>query len=133
MLLGRIRMDDLLSGDRRSWVIAESLSDLIPPELIAADDRKNNRQLVEAQLQVDERKGERRTCDGCKNRNACQSERRSQVDRRQVDGRQFVSSAPEDAFRSHRFGATPRLQIRTFLLSVLLATLVLAWFTPAVN
>jgi len=133
MLLGRIRTDDLLSQDRESWYTAESLSELLPPELTTTGGRENDRLLAEVQLQVDERKGERRNCNNCQNRTACQSERRTHVDRRQVDGRYFVSRAPDENSYMHRFRASPRSQIRTFLYSVLLATLIFAWFTPAVN
>ncbi len=133
MLLGRIRLDDLLSQDQESWYAAESITELMPPELTTPDTPDDYRLLVKAQLQVDERKGERRSCQGCANSTACQSERRTRVERRQVDGRRFVSHAAADSFKTHRFKASPRSQIRTFLYSVLLATLILVWLTPAIN
>lgn len=133
ILLGRIRLDDLLSQDRESWFAAASLTELIPPELTTSGSREDYRLLAVAQLQVDERKGERRSCQGCTNRTACHSERRTNIDRRQVDGRDFVSRAPAEYSGTHRFRTSPRSQLRTFLLSVLLATLLLVWFTPAVT
>ena len=60
LLLGRIRLDDELSTDKIVWSPANRFSEMLPPEisnLTSWDDYQN---LVEARMQVDERKSERR-------------------------------------------------------------------------
>lgn len=133
MLLGRIRLDDLLSQDQKAWVAAQSVSELMPQELVLPDTGNEHNLLTAARLQHDERADERRNHQGAVKMSAFQSDRRTHIERRQVDGRHFISRAAADTSTTHRFRASSRTQIRTFLYSVLLATLILAWLTPAVT
>lgn len=118
LLLGRIRIEDELSRDRISWSVAGQLLDL--------NSQGDYRQLIIAQLQADERRGARR-CSDCKNRGNCK-ERRVLPDRRKTSGGIPVifqgrsESAPDQKSR--------HAHLRTVLLALLLASMMLAWLVP---
>ena len=123
LLLGRIRLDDELSTDKTTWSPANCFSGMLLPEVMNLTSWNDYQKLVEARIQVDERKTERR-CMHCTNRDNCQTERRRNKDRRRVDDSVLAS-------KSH-FNTSDRQSIRRLLLlALLLATLMIVWLYPA--
>ena len=122
LLLGRICLDDELSKDGTTWRSAKLSIELLPAELQHLKNRDDYQHLLIARMQVDERKGERR-CQHCSHCSGCHSERRRLKDRR---GRDSDHQASQFLFgrilQQHR--------VRTWVLSVLLVTVVLAWLLP---
>ena len=126
ILLGRIRLEDDISRDRVSWSPAGQLTTLLPEQLLNLNSQDDCRQLIITQLLADERVGERR-CPGCNNRGNC-TERRMLPDRRQP------SSGIPVTFQGYTRttpGQKPQqAHLRTVLLALLLASMVLAWLVP---
>lgn len=122
LLLGRIRLDDELSADKSAWSPADFFSDMLPPEVTSLTSREDYQKLLEARLLVDERKSDRR-CQHCPNRDKSHPERRHNGDRRRKDDsvliRQYICN------NSNR-----QSTLRPLLLTLLLATLMLAWLYP---
>ena len=123
LLLGRIRLDDELSTDKRTWSPANSFSGMLPPEVVNLTSWNDYRKLAAARMQADERKSERR-CMHCPNRDNGYPERRHNRDRRREDdngiaGRYLLNC---------RDCQSPW---RPLLLTLLLATLMLVWLYPA--
>jgi len=122
LLLGRIRLDDELSTDKKTWSPANCFSGMLPPEVINLTSWNDYQKLIEARIQADERKSERR-CTHCPNRDNFQPERRSNKDRRRVDDGGLV--------RQYLYNNTDRQSTRRLLLlTLLLATLSFAWLYP---
>jgi len=123
LLLGRIRLQDELSTDKTTWTTVNCFSGMLPPEVINLTSWDDYQKLVEARIQVDERKSERR-CTHCPNRDNCQLERRRNKDRRRVDDAGLVSQ--------YLYNNTDRQSTRRpLLLTLLLATLMFVWLYPA--
>ena len=123
LLLGRIRLADELSTDRTVWSPASSFSEMLPPEVTKLESWDDYQKLVEARLQVDERKSERR-CRQCSNRDSCHPERRQGGDRRQNDDAGLVQHYLYN--NNNQLSST-----RPLLLTLLLATVMFAWLYPA--
>lgn len=129
LLLGRIRLDDELSQDRESWVIASCLDSLLPPELTCQSCWDDFQKLVMAQMKVDERKGDRRS-GKCKHYLDRNLEQRTSSDRRsEVDNTLLCQHMMARSLCANRQNEAPRYR-RTFLLVLLLTTLMLAWLNP---
>ena len=122
LLLGRICLDDELSADKSTWSPANCFSDMLPPEVINLTSWDDYQKLVEARMQVDERKSERR-CQHCPNRNPCHPERRRNRDRRRQDDSVLVGRYLYN--NSNRQSA-----LRPLILALLLATVLFAWLYP---
>ena len=122
LLLGRIRLKDELSTNKTTWTPVNSFSGMLPPEVINLHSWDDYQKLVEAQIQADERKSERR-CAHCTNRVERQPERRRNQDRRRVDDNGLV--------RQYLYNHTDRQSTRRLLLlTLLLATISFAWLYP---
>ena len=122
LLLGRIRLDDELSIDKTLWSSASQFSEMLPLEISNLSSWDDYQNLVEARMQVDERKSERR-CQHCSQRDKCQPERRTHTDRRREDDTGLVQQ-----YLYNRADWESRL--RPLLLTLLLATVMFAWLFP---
>lgn len=129
ILLGRIRLDDELSRDRRSWSPAGSLTGLLPHEMLELSSWEDYQSYIEARMQVDERRGERRcaTCEGCTGG----IERRVAGERRHADNHNLIDSYVFGLHARQPHGGTRARRVRTLLLTLVLASLVFAWLVPA--
>jgi hypothetical protein len=122
LLLGRIRLDDELSIDRAAWSPVRLFSSLLPPEVANLASWDDYEQLIEARMQVDERKSDRR-CQHCTSRDPCHSDRRTGKDRRHQD-----DAGPLRQYLYTNVDREPTL--RPLLLTLLLATVMFAWLFP---
>jgi hypothetical protein len=128
ILLGRIRLDDELSRDRRSWSPAGTLTGLLPPGMLDISSWEDYQRYIEARMQVDERRGERR-CPSC-DTPAGAGERRVTGERRRADSRNLIDSYVFGLHaRQPRSDARAR-RVRALLLTLLLASVVFAWLVP---
>lgn len=130
ILLGRIRLQDELSVDQVSWSCAESVTDLMPPELSDLSSWDNYQQLVISRMKVDERKGERRRA-GSNAGNRPETDRRKNPDRRRNDDGEFVTRHMFNRDFSYLANSPQSHRLRTLLLALLLATLLYAWLAPS--
>jgi len=122
LLLGRIRLEDELSTNKTTWTPVNSFSGMLPPEVINLTSWDDYQKLVEARIQVDERKSEQR-CTHCPNRDEAHPERRRNRDRRRVDDSGLV--------RQYLYNNTERQSMRRLLLlTLLLATVSFVWLYP---
>ena len=129
-ILGRICLDDELSQDGQRWTTANHCPDLLPIELQNLNSWDDYQQLVIARMQVDERKGERRRSP-CSKDYGCQPERRTTTERRDMENDRLIYQ--------YLFGRPPapgahtgeQKKLRPLLLTLLLATLVIAWLLPS--
>jgi len=122
LLLGRIRLNDELSSNRTNWLPADSFADMLPSEVVNLDSWEDYQRLVEARMQVDERKAERRR-HTCANQGKCHPERRIKGDRRHTDDSILV--------RQYLYYNSGRqVGRRPLLLTLLLVTLMYAWQYP---
>jgi hypothetical protein len=130
ILLGRIRLDDELSRDRATWMAARSLTGLLPHEMLSLSSWEDYQRYIEARMQVDERRADRRrdTCPRCV---AAPADRRVRVDRRQAESHRMLDWYVFGFQGPHARGNTTAGRLRTLLLTLLLATLVFAWLVPA--
>ena len=122
LLLGRIRLDDELSTDKTIWSPASRFSEIIPDEISNLTCWDGYQKLVEARIQVDERKFERRSQNFSKG-DKYQPESRVNSDRRRQDDTALV----------HQYlynGAELESRLRPLLLTLLLATVMFAWLFP---
>ena len=133
ILLGRIRLNDELSLDRKSWQPVTNFPELFPEELRGLSRREDYRELVMARIRYDERVSERRgnhcTLPGGK-------DRRKLADRR-------VAGNMAGFFRylllpvipsSRRGNSVPAVQpLRIFLLAAMLACLVAGYFSSVLR
>ncbi|MEZ5540495.1 MAG: hypothetical protein R3F42_00420 [Pseudomonadota bacterium] len=129
ILLGRIRLDDELSRDRRSWSPASTLTGLLPHALLDLGSWEDYQRYIEARMQVDERRSERRrdTCPHCRQ---AHRERRMPYDRRRGELLLTPAHFPPAGRDAPAPGPAPTPRRRTLLLTVLLAMLVFAWLVP---
>jgi hypothetical protein len=131
ILLGRIRLEDELSQDRVRWRPVGDCSDLVPEELLQLSSWEDYQTLVVARMKVDERLEERRRRRGeC--RQSPREDRRKSPDRRRLNSdAEFFKYNLMDYLPYMRRGPDnkPRQPLRTFLLAMLLVTLVFAYFS----
>jgi hypothetical protein len=128
-ILGRICLDDELSQDRLVWTTANHCTDVLPVELQNLNSWDDYQQLVIARMQVDERKGERR-CQQCSNQDGCHPERRTDTERRETDNDRLISQYLFGHLHPPGAHLARQKKLRPLLLTLLLASLVLAWLLP---
>jgi len=129
ILLGRIRLLDELSTDRKTWRCVNSFTEMLPPELSDLSNLDNYQQLVVTRMLVDERKRERRVSQAdIADRTV--PDRRKSADRRRNDDREFVTHHLFIKDFSYLANSAQNRRLRTLLLTLLLATLLYAWLTP---
>ncbi|MGD2113324.1 MAG: hypothetical protein PVI50_08050, partial [Gammaproteobacteria bacterium] len=129
ILLGRIRLDDELSRDRRSWSPAGTLTGLLPHEMLNLSCWEDYQRYIEARMRVDERRIDRR-CSTCSRCTSARGERRVIRDRRHGDDPHTIDRYLAGVLGLNRAGSARAGRLRMFLLSMLLAMLVLAWLAP---
>ena len=129
LLLGRICVDDEFSQDRVAWTSASDCTELVPPEMQKLSSWEDYQQLVIARMQVDERNGERR-CQSCGNLTSYHPERRSAENRRGKDNDRLFSQYLFGHASSPENRSSEQKNVRPWLLTVLLITMVLAWLVP---
>ena len=131
ILLGRIRLDDELSQDRETWVIAGHLDSLLPAELINQSSWDDYQQLVTAHIKVDERKAERRSE---KRRNYLNNhaEKRMSSERRRSNAESGLLSQHllAKSISAEEQRSIARRKRPVWLFVVLLVTLMFAWLSP---
>ena len=128
-LLGRLCQHDELSQDRLTWTPANNCTELLPSELKRLSSWDDYQQLVIARMQVDEREGDRR-CQQRSNRSNCHTERRSAKDRRRPDNDRLVSQYLFGHTNSSASRSVEQSNVRPWLLTVLLITMMFAWLGP---
>ena len=128
-LLGRLCQDDELSQDRVDWSLANDCTELLPSELQKLSSWDDYQQLVIARMQVDERKGDRR-CQQYSNQSNCHPERRATHDRRGKDNDRLLSQYLFGHADSSASRSTEQNNLRPWLLTMLLVTMVFAWLVP---
>ena len=128
-LLGRLCQDDELSLDRVVWSLANDCTELLPSELQTLSSWDDYQQLVIARMQVDERKGDRRFQQSS-NRSSCHTERRTAKDRRRPDNDRLVSQYLFGHTNSSTSRSAEQNNVRPWLLTVLLVTMMFAWLGP---
>jgi hypothetical protein len=122
LLLGRIRLADELSTDKTVWSPANSFFDMLPSEVTNLENWDDYQKLVEARMQVDERKFERR-CQDYSNSGNYHPERRYSKDRRR--------DADTVLVQQYLYNNDSQSQsTRPLLLTLLLVTMVFAWLHP---
>ena len=130
ILLGRIDLDDEVSQDRETWIVAGHLDSLLPAELKSQSSWDDYQKLVTAHMQADERKGDRRTE---KRRNYLQrhAEKRVKGDRRShVDNTLLCQHLLDKPDSSDRKGSASQSKRPVVLFVVLLLTMMFAWLSP---
>ena len=129
ILLGRIRLNDELSQDQVKWQAVTNFPELFPDELSGLCNWEDYRQLAMARIRVDERISER-GWNQTENSPVLQEERRKYPDRRRIDGNAGLCQYHVMGETSPVHGGVnnPGQQpLRIFLLSAVLATLVVAY------
>lgn len=129
ILLGRIRLDDELSRDNKSWTPARALTGLLPHEMLNLSSWDDYQRYIEARMQVDERRTDRR-CDTCFCCNTGPGQRRVDKDRRRADNLHMIDSYMFGFQGLGARGDVKPWRMRTLLLTMLLATLMFAWLVP---
>jgi len=129
ILLGRIRLRDELSTDRKTWRCVNCYTEMLPPELSDLSSWDNYQQLVVSRMLVDERKRERRGSQGDRTDSPL-PDRRQGPDRRRNDDSEFVTRHLFGRDFSNLASSAQSRRLRTLLLTLLLATLLYAWLAP---
>jgi len=129
LLLGRICLDDELSQDRVVWMSSNHCTELLPAELKNLSSWVDYQQLLIARMQVDERKGDRRR-QQCSNRSSGHPGRRTSRDRRGKGNDRRVSQYQFGQTNSFESRTKKQNNVRTWLLTVLLITMLFAWLVP---
>jgi len=129
ILLGRIRLQDELSADRKTWRCVNSYTEMLPPELADLSSWDNYQQLVVSRMLVDERKRERRVIQGGAAGTPARDRRRG-PDRRRNNDSEFVTRHLFGRDFSDLVNSAQSRRLRTLLLALLLATLLYAWLAP---
>lgn len=125
ILLGRIQLNDELSQDERIWRPLMEFPELHPNELNAAPGWEGYQRLLLARSQADERVSERR-------RHAGDRPSSSLTERRRTPDRRGTWLAGLRHMNRHTPGRPPDHQpLRVVLLAMLLATLVIAYFSAS--
>jgi hypothetical protein len=129
ILLGRIRLGDELGQDGRHWKPVMKCTQLLPEELSGEPSWEHYQRLVMARVNADERRVQRRREVDGQSPPPGVAERRRGTERRRLDSNM-------ESFACHLMGMSgnnPRRErpspLRTYLLTTLLLTLLLAWFS----
>lgn len=130
MLLGRIRLDDELSQDCETWVVAAELDNLLPAELKNQSSWDDYEQLLTAHMKADERKDDRRAGKR-KHYLDRHVELRVSGDRRSdVDNALLSQHLLAKSMLVKRLRPVVRHKRPVFLFVVLLLSLMFAWLSP---
>jgi hypothetical protein len=130
ILLGRIHLDDELSQDRETWIVAGHLDSLLPAELKSQSSWDDYEKLVTAHMKADERKGDRRTG---KRRNYLErhAEKRTTADRRShVDNTLLCQHLLDKPVSNDEQRPVSQYKRPVVLFVVLLLTMMFAWLSP---
>ena len=127
ILLGRIRLDDEISTDRNNWQTAGSIASILPKEILQLSSWPDYQRLIVARLQVDERVSDRRDADSPLP-DAADNERRAGRDRREENAAMIITRAVYGQGGADTAG---RRRAGVFVLTLVLAALVVAWLVPA--
>ncbi len=130
ILLGRIHLDDEVSQDRETWIVAGHLDNLLPDELKSQSCWDDYQKLVTAHMQADERKSDRRNG---KRRNYLDrnAEKRVLGDRRNhVDNTLLCQHLLDNPVSSDEKRPVPQYKRPALLFVVLLVTMMFAWLSP---
>lgn len=129
ILLGRLRLQDELSTDRRIWRCVNSFTDMLPPEFSDLSRWDNYQKLVVSRMLVDERKRERRVMHAGIADNPV-PDRRHGPGRRRNNDSEFVTRYLFGRDFSYLADSGQSRRLRTLLLTLLLATLLFVWLAP---
>ncbi len=130
ILLGRIDLDDELSQDRETWIVAGHLDSLLPAELKSQSSWDDYQKLVTAHMQADERKADRRTGKR-KHYLYRHAEKRVMGDRRShVDNTLLCQHLLDNPVSSDERRPVSQYKRPALLFVVLLVTMMFAWFSP---
>ena len=130
ILLGRICLDDELSQDRETWIVARHLDSLLPAELTSQSSWDDYQKLVTAHMKADERKGDRRVG---RRRNYLDrhAEKRRLGDRRShVDNTLLCQHLLDKLVSSDEKHPVSGYKRPVVLFVVLLLTMMFAWLSP---
>lgn len=132
ILLGRIRLNDELSQDRKSWEPVMNFPELFPEELSGLSRWDDYNELVMARIRYDERVSERRRNDRML---AAGEDRRKLADRRRAGTTAgfFRYLLYEIPLSRHSDSEYTFHSTRLLLLTALLACLVAAYFSTALR
>ena len=129
ILLGRIRLSDELSNDRQGWKKVEQVSSVIPDVMARLGSWNEYQLYMNARLLADERVADRR-CASCKNRGKCAQEKRQLADRRSPESLLPPGRGGEGHNRLNFRYYYKSGRLRYLLLTVMLASLLIAWLVP---
>lgn len=129
ILLGRLRLQDELSTDRKIWRCVSSFTEMLPPEFSDLSRWDNYQKLVVSRMLVEERKHERRVAHSDIAINPV-PDRRHGADRRRNNDSEFVPRYLFGRDFSYLANSAQSRRLRTLLLTLLLATLLYAWLAP---
>lgn len=130
ILLGRIDLDDELSQDRETWIVAGHLDSLLPAELKSQSSWDDYQKLVTAHMQADERKADRRTGKR-KHYLDRHAEKRVKGDRRShVDNTLLCQHLLDKPVTSDEKRPVSGHKRPVVLFVVLLLTMMFAWLSP---
>jgi len=130
ILLGRIDLDDELSRDRETWIVAGHLDSLLPAELKSQSSWDDYQKLVTAHMQADERKADRRTGKR-KHYLDRHAEKRVKEDRRShVDNTLLCQHLLDKPVTSDEKRPVSGHKRPVVLFVVLLLTMMFAWLSP---
>jgi hypothetical protein len=130
ILLGRIHLDDELSQDRETWIVAGHIDSMLPAELKSQSSWDDYQKLVTAHMKADERKGDRRAG---KRRNYLErhAEKRVTADRRcHVDKELLCQHLLDNPVPNDEKRPVSQYKRPVLLFVVLLVTLMFAWLSP---
>ena len=130
ILLGRIDLDDELSQDRETWIVAGHFDSLLPAELKSQSSWDDYQKLVTAHMQADERKADRRTGKR-KHYLDRHAEKRVKGDRRShVDNTLLCQHLLDKPVTSDEKRPVSGHKRPVVLFVVLLLTMMFAWLSP---
>ena len=127
ILLGRIRLDDDISTDQSNWQTAGSIASILPEEILNLSSRPDYQRLIIARLQVDERVADRRDPESLPPDTAGDNRRTGRERRRENAAMTITRSVYGEGGADN----TGRRRAGMFVLTLVLAALVVAWLVPA--
>ena len=132
ILLGRISLEDDISQDQVNWQSVKTATIILPAELRQLSSWEDYEQFMQARLEVDERKGDRRSiAAGTDGRLLL--ERRLGSDRRGEESGLSLAQHFFAASESVRPSRVRPYRLGTLVLSVALAVLLIAWLLPTMT
>ena len=133
ILLGRIRLNDELSQDRKTWQPVTNFPDLFPEELSGLSSWDDYHKIVMARIKYDERVSDRRRNNGMQPPG---EDRRKLPDRRRAGSNaEFFRGLLQHniSISRQRNAGYTRQSLREFLLAALLACLMVAYLSSALR